>query len=85
MKKFKKLLQVAYEKEAYERWLTLYPFMEIGLANFISFEEYKNKILPKNKEDAENSKISEKKQKRNEAEMKELVKYYEKLKGKEEK
>lgn len=85
MKKLKKLLQVAYEKEAYERWLTLYPFMEIGLTNFISFEEYKNKILPKNKEDAENSKISEKKQKRNEAEMKELVKYYEKLKGKEEK
>ncbi len=85
MKKFNQLLQVAYEKEAYERWLTLYPFMEIGLANFISFEEYKNKILPKNKEDAENSKISEMKQKRNEAEMLELVKYYEKLKGKEEK
>ena len=85
MKKFKKLLQVAYEKEAYERWLTLYPFMEIGLANFITFEEYKNKILTKNKESAENNKISEMKQKRNEAEMKELVKYYEKLKGKEEK
>lgn len=85
MKKFNQLLQVAYEKEAYERWLTLYPFMEIGLANFISFEEYKNKILAKNKEDTENSKISEMKQKRNEAEMLELVKYYEQLKGKEEK
>lgn len=85
MKKFNQLLQVAYEKEAYERWLTLYPFMEIGLANFISFEEYKNKILAKNKEDTENSKISEMKQKRNEAEMLEFVKYYEQLKGKEEK
>lgn len=85
MKKFNQLLQVAYEKEAYERWLTLYPFMEIGLANFISFEEYKNKILAKNEGNAENSKISEMKQKRNEAEMLELVKYYEQLKGKEEK
>ncbi len=85
MKKFNQLLQVAYEKEAYERWLTLYPFMEIGLANFITFEEYKNKILTKNKESAENNKISEMKQKQNEAEMLELVKYYEQLKGKEEK
>lgn len=85
MKKFKKLLQVAYEKEAYERWLTLYPFMEIGLANFISFEEYKNKILTRNKENTENNKISEMKQKRNEVEMLELVKYYEQLKGKGEK
>ncbi len=85
MKRFKKLLQVAYEKEAYERWLTLYPFMEIGLANFITFEEYKNKILTKNQESAENNKISEIKQKRNEVEMLELVKYYEQLKGKEEK
>ena len=59
--------------------------MEIGLANFITFEEYKNKILTKNKESAENNKISEMKQKQNEAEMLELVKYYEQLKGKEEK
>ena len=59
--------------------------MEIGLANFITFEEYKNKILTKNKESAENNKISEMKQKRNETEMLELVKYYEQLKGKEEK
>lgn len=59
--------------------------MEIGLASFISFEEYKNKILTKNKENSEDIKISKIKQKQNEAEMLELVKYYEQLKGKEEK
>lgn len=37
-------LQFAYEKEIYERWLTIYPFMESGLAKYISFKEYKEKI-----------------------------------------
>ena len=74
-----KLLKVAYEKEAYERWLTLYPFMEVGFINFISFSEYKKKI-PQNA--TENKVITEKQYKKNDKEMTELVKYYEKLKGK---
>ena len=74
-----KLLKVAYEKEAYERWLTLYPFMEVGFINFISFSEYKKKIL---QNAAENKVITEKQYKKNDKEMTELVKYYEKLKGK---
>lgn len=75
-----KLLKVAYEKEAYERWLTLYPFMEVGFINFISFSEYKKKIL---QNATENKVITEKQYKQNDKEMTELVKYYEKLKGKE--
>lgn len=74
---------MAYEKEAYERWLTLYPFMEIGLANFMSFEEYKKKILSNKSAETQNKKITLEVQKQNEAEMLKLVKYYEKLKGKE--
>lgn len=74
-----KLLKVAYEKEAYERWLTLYPFMEVGFINFISFSEYKKKIL---QNATENKVITEKQYKKNDKEMTELVKYYEKLKGK---
>lgn len=38
-------MNTAYEKELYARWLTLYPYMEIGHIEFISFEEYKNKAL----------------------------------------
>ena len=30
------------EKELYIRWLTLYPYMEIGFFDFVSFEEYKS-------------------------------------------
>lgn len=74
-----KLLKVAYEKEAYERWLTLYPFMEVGFINFISFSKYKKKIL---QNATENKVITEKQYKQNDKEMTELVKYYEKLKGK---
>lgn len=37
-------LQFAYERELYERWLTIYPLMESGLAEYMSFETYKNKI-----------------------------------------
>lgn len=77
-----KLLKVAYEKETYERWLTLYPFMEVGFIEFISFSEYKKKIL---KNASGNKIITEKQYKHNDKEMTELVKYYEKLKGKEEK
>lgn len=75
-----KLLKVAYEKEAYERWITLYPFMEVGFINFISFSAYKEKIL---KNASENKVLTEKQYKQNDKEMTELVKYYEKLKGKE--
>lgn len=75
-----KLLKVAYEKEAYERWLTLYPFMELGFIEFINFSEYKKKIL---QNATENKVITERQYKQNDKEMTELVKYYEKLKGKE--
>lgn len=37
-------LKFAYEKEIYERWLTLYPLMEIGAVDYMTFETYKNKI-----------------------------------------
>lgn len=37
-------LRFAYEKELYQRWLTIYPFMESGLAKYMSFKEYKEKI-----------------------------------------
>lgn len=59
--------------------------MEIGLANFISFEEYKKKILTNNSEDNKQKEITKISQKQNEAEMLGLVRYYENLKGKEEK
>ena len=59
--------------------------MEIGLANFISFEEYKKKILINNSEDNKQKEITKISQKQNEAEMIGLVRYYENLKGKEEK
>ena len=44
LKKLVDFLQLAYEKEFYERWLTLYPLMEAGFMPFYSFKEYKKKI-----------------------------------------
>ncbi len=69
-----KLLDTAYEKELYERWLTIYPFMEMERIEYVSFEEYKNKALSNVSHNYSNSTIS------NEAiekEMLELVKFYE--------
>ena len=31
----------------WQRWLTIYPYMEIGKLNFISFGDYKGKLLSK--------------------------------------
>lgn len=37
-------MNFAYDREMYERWLTLYPNMEMGLIKYISFEDYKKKL-----------------------------------------
>lgn len=37
-------MDFAYDREMYERWLTLYPNMEMGLIKYISFEDYKKKL-----------------------------------------
>lgn len=37
-------MDFAYDREMYERWLTLYPNMEMGLLKYISFEDYKKKL-----------------------------------------
>ena len=37
-------MQFAYEKEFYERWMTLYPLMEAGFMPYCSFKDYKKKI-----------------------------------------
>lgn len=39
------LLKFAYDRELYERWLTIYPHMEMGLMEFVSFEDYKKKAI----------------------------------------
>ena len=44
LSKIADFLQFAYDKETYERWMTLYPLMEAGIVKYISFIEYKNKI-----------------------------------------
>ncbi len=51
-------LNYAYDKEIYERWLTLYPFMEAGLSKFISFKEYKDKLKEKVKQQIKDENIS---------------------------
>lgn len=47
LSKLADFLQFAYEKELYERWITLYPLMECGFMKYVSFKEYKNKIKEK--------------------------------------
>lgn len=46
-----KLINKAFENEQdeiiYERWLTLYPYMEIKKIHFISFKDYKRKLTGK--------------------------------------
>lgn len=37
-------MNFAYDREMYERWLTLYPNMEMGQIKYISFEDYKKKL-----------------------------------------
>ena len=47
LSKLADFLQFAYEKELYERWITLYPLMETGFLKYISFKEYNQKIKKK--------------------------------------
>jgi len=44
LSKLADFLKFAYEKELYERWITLYPLMEAGFMRYVSFKEYKEKI-----------------------------------------
>lgn len=44
LSKIADFLRFAHEREIYERWLTMYPFMEMGIMPFMSFEEYKKKL-----------------------------------------
>ena len=44
LRKLADFLQFAYEKEFYERWMTLYPLMEAGIMQYCSFKDYKKKI-----------------------------------------
>lgn len=44
LSKIADFLRFAREKEIYERWLSIYPFMEMGTMPFMSFEEYKKKL-----------------------------------------
>ncbi|MCI8396830.1 MAG: hypothetical protein HFJ52_04060 [Clostridia bacterium] len=59
LSKLADFLRYAQEKEVYERWLTLYPYMEIGKIEFISFKEYKEKILQKVQVSTKNSKLTD--------------------------
>lgn len=43
----------------YERWLTLYPLMELGTMKYISFKEYKEKIIQKAKEQQHNEMLTD--------------------------
>lgn len=78
MEKLKDLLNVAYEKELYERWLTIYPYMETGMIDFMSFEAYKNKAFSNSQNNSSNQNISDDEIKE---EMLEVVKFYEQKAG----
>lgn len=42
-----KAVEKQQEKLLWERWLAIYPYMEIGNVKFISFNDYKSKLLNK--------------------------------------
>lgn len=56
-------MNFAYEKEIYERWLTIYPLMEAGIVQqYVSFKDYKDKIyqqakVNRHKDDLSNEQI----------------------------
>lgn len=60
LSKLADFLQFAYEKELYERWITLYPLMETGFLKYISFKEYKQKIKQKALSKQRNRNLSDK-------------------------
>ena len=72
------MLKTAYEKELYERWLTIYPYMELGSIDYVSFEEYKNKAFGNIQYNSSNNTISNE---LIEEEMIKLVKFYERNRG----
>lgn len=78
MQKLNSLLKAAYERELYERWLTLYPYMEIQRIEFLSFEDYKNKFLSNTQNDFSDKTITNEEI---QEEMLEVVKYYEQKAG----
>lgn len=53
-------LHFAYEKELYERWITLYPLMEAGFMEYISFKEYKEKFKENAMKKQQNKILSDK-------------------------
>ena len=59
LRKLADFLKIAYEKEIYERWLTLYPLMGAGIMNYVSFEEYKQKILENTKASIQNNRLTD--------------------------
>lgn len=78
LSKLADFLAFAYDREMYERWLTLYPHMEMGIIEYISFEDYKKKLK-------ENITTSQKQKSLTDkqiiSEMESVVKLYEKRKG----
>lgn len=42
-----KAVEKQQEKQLWERWLSIYPYMEIGSLDFMSFYDYKDKLLNK--------------------------------------
>lgn len=59
LRKLADFLNYAYEREVYEKWSSLYPFMECGLMQYVSFKEYKNKIKENIKVTTNNSKLTD--------------------------
>lgn len=58
--KLEDFLKFAYEREIYERWLKIYPLMEAGFMPYISFKDYKSKILEQIKEKIRKNRLSDK-------------------------
>lgn len=59
LRKLADFLKYAYEKEAYERWLSLYPLMEAGIMKYMSFKEYQAKIKQNIQEQKRNELITD--------------------------
>lgn len=47
LSKLEDFLVHAKEKEMHSEWITLYPFMVCGFTDYMSFEQYKDKVIPK--------------------------------------
>lgn len=60
LSKLADFLKFAFEKELYERWLKIYPYMEIGFIGYISFADYKKKIKENVKNKMKNKLLTDK-------------------------